>query len=60
MCALLLLLISAAFAFTPTRLWGDRTVGTLTVFLASLALPLAAVSAAVMTILARRVERAAG
>ena len=53
-CALLLLVIAAAFAFTPTRLWGDRTAGTLTVFLGSLALPLAAVSAAVMTVLARR------
>jgi hypothetical protein len=54
LCPLLLLLIVAAFVFTPTRLWGDRTVGTLTVFLASLSLPIATAMASVMTVLARR------
>jgi len=54
LCPLLLLTIVAALNVTPTRLWGDRTAGTLTVFGASLGLPVAALVAAGMTALASR------
>jgi CubicO group peptidase (beta-lactamase class C family) len=54
LCALLLFLIVAALNFTPARLWGDRTAGTLTVFVASLGLPVAGLLAARMAVLACR------
>jgi hypothetical protein len=54
LCPILLLAIVAALAFTAPSTWGQRTAGTLTVFLASLALPAATAMAAALTALARR------